>query len=78
MQDYLTSDTQPLERNEASVHRMKASKHTIVDGELFKKSEMGLLQRCLNDKQDECVLKELHGGEFGNHSGGRNLLHKVL
>ncbi|XP_074341964.1 uncharacterized protein LOC141679362 [Apium graveolens] len=45
--DYLQFGTLPANNNEARVLRMKASRFTIINGELFKKSSTGLLQRCL-------------------------------
>ncbi|XP_074352108.1 uncharacterized protein LOC141691270 [Apium graveolens] len=40
---YLQFGTVPTNNNEARVLRMKASRFTIIDGELFKKSSTGLL-----------------------------------
>jgi hypothetical protein len=76
--NYLLNGTQPSDRNEARVFRMKASRYTVIDNVLFKKSVTGLLQRCLDNKEAEHVLRDLHEGECGNHTGGRNLSLKVL
>ncbi|XP_074351791.1 uncharacterized protein LOC141690936 [Apium graveolens] len=45
--DYLQFRAVPANNNEARVLKMKASRFTIIDGDLFKKSSTGLLQRCL-------------------------------
>lgn len=58
--------------------KMKASHFNIVDGILFKKSATGLLQRCLEKNEADMVLKDIHEGDCGNHTNGRNLSLKVL
>nr|XP_017245120.1 PREDICTED: uncharacterized protein LOC108216789 [Daucus carota subsp. sativus] len=76
--DYLQLGNQPTDRNEARTLRMKVSRFIMIDEVLFKKSASGLLQRCLTSKEAEVVLQDLHEGECGNHTGGRNLSLKVL
>ncbi|XP_038679442.1 uncharacterized protein LOC119980719 [Tripterygium wilfordii] len=38
----------------------------------------GPLLRCINLEQSQYVLAKLHEGEYGNHSGGRSLMHHAL
>ncbi|XP_074327814.1 uncharacterized protein LOC141665730 [Apium graveolens] len=76
--DYLQFGTVPTNNNEARVLRMKASRFTIIDGELFKKSSTWLLQRCLRRHEADLVLRDAHEGECGNHTNGRNLSLKIL
>nr|XP_017250771.1 PREDICTED: uncharacterized protein LOC108221400 [Daucus carota subsp. sativus] len=76
--DYLQLGDQPTDRNEARILRMKASRFVMIDEVLFKKSATGLLQRCLTSSEADVVLRDLHEGECGNHTGGRNLSLKVL
>ncbi|XP_074346604.1 uncharacterized protein LOC141685401 [Apium graveolens] len=76
--DYLQFRIIPANNNEARVLRMKASRFTIIDGELFKKSSTGLLQRCLKRHEAGMVLRDAHEGECENHTNGRNLSLKIL
>ncbi|XP_074336583.1 uncharacterized protein LOC141673740 [Apium graveolens] len=76
--DYLQFGTMPTNNNEARILRMKASRFTIIDGELFKKSSTWLLQRCLKTHDTDMVLRDAHKGECGNHTNGRNLSLKIL
>ncbi|XP_074356440.1 uncharacterized protein LOC141696156 [Apium graveolens] len=76
--DYLQFGTMAANINEARILRMKASRFTIIDGELFKKSSTGLLQRCLKKHEAYMVLRDAHKGECGNHTNGRNLSLKIL
>ena len=70
---YLTSDELPDDRNEARRLRAKAARFTIHDGKLLKRSFSGPYLRCITPVEDSHILSELHDGEYGNHSGGRNL-----
>ncbi|XP_017224963.1 uncharacterized protein LOC108201178 [Daucus carota subsp. sativus] len=76
--NYLQHGTLPANTNEARILRMKASRFTLVDDVLFKKSITGLLQRCLRKQETDMVLRDLHDGECGNHTSGRSLSMKVL
>ena len=76
--NYLLQGIQPSNNNEARMLRMKASRFTIVNDVLFKKSATGVLQRCLNETEASSVLQDIHEGECGNHTGARNLSLKVL
>ncbi|XP_074377547.1 uncharacterized protein LOC141719063 [Apium graveolens] len=76
--DYLQLRIKPNDNNEARTLRMKASRFTVVDDELFKKSSTGLLQRCLKKHEADMVLRDAHEGECGNHTNGRNLSLKIL
>ncbi|XP_074362528.1 uncharacterized protein LOC141702819 [Apium graveolens] len=75
---YLTQGIQPTDNSEAKLFRLKASRCTVIDGVLFKKFVICLLQRYLNIEEAKQVLKDIHEGECGNHSRGRNLSCKVL
>ncbi|XP_074364852.1 uncharacterized protein LOC141705881 [Apium graveolens] len=57
---------------------MKASRFVVIDDVLLKKSATGLLQRCLNEEEAGQILRDIHEGECGNHSSGRNMSCKVL
>ncbi|GKV47171.1 hypothetical protein SLEP1_g54089 [Rubroshorea leprosula] len=57
--------------------RKKASRYTLVDGVLYKRS-FSLLLRCLNLSEAEYTLREVHEGVCGSHVGARTLAHKVL
>lgn len=69
---------QPDNSNEARMLRMKASSFTMIDDILFKKSTTDLLQRCLERDETDIVLRDIHKGDCGNHTSGRNLSLKIL
>ncbi|XP_074377785.1 uncharacterized protein LOC141719312 [Apium graveolens] len=77
-ENYFQHGTQLDNSNEARVLRMRASRFTMLDGVLFKKSASGVLQRFLRKSETDVVLRDLHKGECGNHANGRNLSLKLL
>ncbi|GKV36367.1 hypothetical protein SLEP1_g44508 [Rubroshorea leprosula] len=66
------------ERQEAMKLRKRASRYTLVDGVLYKRSFSLPLLRCLNPYEVEYALREVHEGVCGSHVGARTLAHKVL
>ncbi|GKV11548.1 hypothetical protein SLEP1_g22796 [Rubroshorea leprosula] len=63
---------------EAMKLRRKASRYTLVDGILYKRSFSLPLLRCLNPYEAEYALREVHEGVCGSHVGAQTLAHKVL
>ncbi|XP_074343068.1 uncharacterized protein LOC141680865 [Apium graveolens] len=76
--DYLQLGVKPKNNNEAMIFRMKASRFTVIDNMLFKKSSTGLLQKCLRKHKADMVLRDAHEGECENHTNGRNLSLNIL
>ncbi|KAL0448978.1 UNVERIFIED_CONTAM: hypothetical protein Slati_1454200 [Sesamum latifolium] len=50
----------------------------MIDGSLYKRGFSSPLLKCLNPDKAEYVLREVHEGSCGNHSGARSLARKVL
>ncbi|GKV48883.1 hypothetical protein SLEP1_g55671 [Rubroshorea leprosula] len=66
------------DKQEAMKLRKKASRYTLVDGVLYKRSFSLSLLRCLNPYEVEYALREVHEGVCRSHVGARTLAHKVL
>ncbi|GKV01387.1 hypothetical protein SLEP1_g13944 [Rubroshorea leprosula] len=75
---FLRNGIVPEDRQEAMKLRKKASRYTLVDGVLYKRSFSLPLLRCLNPYETEYALREVHEGVCGSHVGARTLAHKVL
>ncbi|KAJ9552535.1 hypothetical protein OSB04_016580, partial [Centaurea solstitialis] len=76
--NYLKHDQLPEDRIEARKTRSKASRYTIFEDQLYRRSTTGLLLRCATNKaQINQILQEMHDGECGNHSGGRSLANRI-
>ncbi|GKV33125.1 hypothetical protein SLEP1_g41667 [Rubroshorea leprosula] len=75
---FLGDETVPTDKQEKMRLRKKASRYTLVNDVLYKRSFSLLLLRCLNPYEAEYALREVHEGVCGNHIGARTLAHKVL
>ncbi|GKU90859.1 hypothetical protein SLEP1_g4803 [Rubroshorea leprosula] len=75
---FLQDEIVPEDRQEAMKLRKKASRYTLVDGVLYKRSFSLPLLRCLNPYEAEYALREVHEGVCGSHIGAQTLAHKVL
>ncbi|KAJ9560378.1 hypothetical protein OSB04_005538 [Centaurea solstitialis] len=76
--NYLKNDQLPEDKLEARKVRLKSSRYTIFDDQLYRRSTTGLILRCVVNKQQiDRILEEMHDGECGNHSGGRSLANRI-
>ncbi|KAJ9544554.1 hypothetical protein OSB04_024261 [Centaurea solstitialis] len=76
--NYLKYDRLPDDRMEARKIKTKASRYTIFEGRLYRKSTSGLILRCItSQKHMNQILQEMHDEECGNHSGGRSLANRI-
>jgi hypothetical protein len=67
---------------EDTIHRrqiMRRSKpFTIIQGELYKRSTTGVLQRCIAPEDGIALLREIHEGTCGHHANSRTLVAKAF
>ncbi|KAL5574856.1 hypothetical protein UlMin_016555 [Ulmus minor] len=75
---YLVHDELPSDKNEARRLRAKATRFSILDGQLLRRSFSGPYLKCVTPSEANYILAELHEGECGNHSGGRSLANRAL
>ncbi|KAJ9560505.1 hypothetical protein OSB04_005665 [Centaurea solstitialis] len=76
--NYLKYDRLPEDKMEARKVKIKASRYTIIENQLYRRSISGLILRCISDpSQINKILQEMHDGECGNHSGGRSLANRI-
>nr|KYP54649.1 Retrovirus-related Pol polyprotein from transposon 297 family [Cajanus cajan] len=76
--NYLKDGALPTDKDEARKVRMRSAKFTIIDGELFKRGISIPLLKCLTISQAAYVVKEIHHGVCGMHSGARSMAARVL
>nr|KYP32048.1 Retrovirus-related Pol polyprotein from transposon opus [Cajanus cajan] len=68
---YLKEGTLPGDKDEARKERMRSAKFVIIGDELFKRGVSTPLLKCLTTSQATYVIKEIHQGICGMHSGAR-------
>nr|KYP53835.1 hypothetical protein KK1_024409 [Cajanus cajan] len=75
---YLRERTLPEDKNEAWRIRMRSAKFVIIENELFKCGISSPLLKCLTTSQAAYVIREIHQGICGMHSGARSMAARVL
>ena len=75
---YLKEGKLPEGKDEARKLNVRAAKYLLMDEVLYKRGFSQPYLRCLAPDEANYVLREVHEGACGNHSGARFLIHKVV
>ncbi|KAK0584285.1 hypothetical protein LWI29_010528 [Acer saccharum] len=78
LRKYLKENVLPEDAVEAKRIKYRSTRYTILRGELYRRGFSKVLQRCVAGEETRKILKDVHSGECGNHTGGKSLAHKVL
>ena len=65
-------------RDKARKLKVKSIRYILMDEVLYKRGFSQPYLRCLAPDQTNYVLREVHEGSCGNHSGAKSLVHKVI
>uniref|UniRef100_A0A2N9J3T5 Uncharacterized protein n=1 Tax=Fagus sylvatica TaxID=28930 RepID=A0A2N9J3T5_FAGSY len=74
---YLKGGVGPEDKKEAHKLRVRATRFVLLRDVLYKMGFSKPYLRCLAPKDANYVLREVHEGICGNHSGARALVHKL-
>jgi hypothetical protein len=75
---YLQRGTLPDNRHEARRLKVRASRFLMLQGTLYKRSFSLPYLRCLAPDEANYVMREIHEGVCGDHSGARALQKKIV
>jgi len=75
---YLRNGMLPNEKDAARKLKVQASRFVLIKDVLYKRGFSRPYLRCLGPEQAEYVIREVHEGICGNHSGARSLVHKLI
>ena len=75
---YLRSGILPDRKDAARKLKVQASRFVLIRNVLYKRGFSRPYLRCLNHEEADYVVREVHEGICGNHSGARLLVHKLL
>src|SRR3954467_10972412 len=56
----------------------RSKAYTIINHELYKRSVIGVLQRCIEPAEGQEILTEIHQGECRHHVSSRDLVAKAF
>ena len=76
--DYMIDGRLPDDPKEATKIRTRSARFTNHKGSLYKQDFFTPILKCIEGKDTEYVLREVHEGVCGNHIGARALVGKVL
>ena len=72
--DYLLHDALPADKMEARWLARRAKSFVLIEGELYKRSHIGILQLYIPSEQGILLLSDIHGGVCGHHAAPRTLV----
>ena len=75
---YLKTGILPDGNDAARKLNVQASRFVLIKKILYKRGFSRLYLRCLCHKEADYVMREVHEGICGNHSGARSLVHKLV
>ncbi|XP_021980658.1 uncharacterized protein LOC110876804 [Helianthus annuus] len=58
--------------------RVKALQYELIDGEFYRRSYLGPSLNCADNEEAKYVIREIHEGICGMHSGPRTVVAKVM
>ncbi|CAL2224572.1 unnamed protein product [Prunus armeniaca] len=75
---YITNGTLPGDKSQARKLRYRSARYTVINDVLYKRGFTTPYLKCITTEQGDYVLREIHGGVCGDHSGSRSLAHKAF
>ncbi|XP_063948153.1 uncharacterized protein LOC135152236 [Daucus carota subsp. sativus] len=75
---YIKEGTLPEDKAEARRLKYKAARYVEYDVKLYKRGFNQPLLKCVDGEECTYVMREVHEGICGNHSGGNSLAMKIL
>uniref|UniRef100_A0A2N9FT45 Uncharacterized protein n=1 Tax=Fagus sylvatica TaxID=28930 RepID=A0A2N9FT45_FAGSY len=76
--NYLEDETLPSDPVEARKLKVRCTRFVLIQGILYKRGFSLPYLRCLDKAEADYVMREVHEGICGNHSGARSLVHKLI
>ena len=76
--DYLIGGLLPSDPKVAAKFKARSARFTLHKGRLYKRGFFAPILKCIEGRDADYVLKEVHEGVCGNHIGARTLAGKVL
>jgi hypothetical protein len=68
----------PQDEVEARRLQHRAQAYTIINSDLYKRSVLGIFQKCIEPEEGIDLLREIHQGECGHHASSRALVDKAF
>jgi ribonuclease HI len=76
--NYLITGDLPQDKVEARRIQRRVGAYTIINSELYKRSVLGIFQKCIEPEEGIELLREIHQGGCGHHASSRALVAKTF
>jgi hypothetical protein len=76
--EFLVNGGLPAEEVMARRIQIRAKSYTTINGEMYKRSVTGVLQRCVEPEEGREILREIHQGKCGHYASSRALVAKAF
>ena len=76
--DYIKEGKFPQDKSEAKKLKFKAVRYVEYDGNFYRRGFIHALLKCIDGDECQYIMRAVHEGNYGNHSGGRSLAGKIL
>ena len=75
---YLKNYTLPENKEVARKLKVQAARFVLIKDVLYKRGFFSPYLRCLSPEEANYIMREVHEGICGNHSGLQSLVHKLI
>ena len=75
---YLRTGLLLVEKDATRKLKFQASRFVLIKDVLYKRGFSRPYLRCLSHEEADYIMREVHKGIYGNHSGARSLVHKLI
>ena len=75
---YLKDGVLPDDKEAARKLKVQAARFILIKDVLYKRGVLQPYLRCLGPEEVDYVMREVHKGVCGNHSGSWSLVHKLI
>ena len=75
---YLKTSEQPEDKTKARILRLKVACYMLYDDKLYRRGYSMPLLKYATPSKAKYIMREIHGGTCGNHTGGQSLAFKAL
>src|SRR3954464_7883539 len=76
--EYLENGTLPDDEVERRQIVRRAKGYTVINGQLYKRSTIGVYLKCVSQLEGMEILREIHLGDCGHHVAPRSLVAKAF
>lgn len=76
--DYIIRDILPEDKAQSRSIAFKARNYCVIENNLYRRSLLEPLLRCLGPDEANLAIVEVHTGICGEHLGGKNLALKIM